>query len=561
MNSHRKFFLSLSTITLIFFLSHLQGQDTGVINWYHADRTAEEPFNISTEKVYDTLIKNKKGQTVVVAVIDSGVDIEHEDLDDVIWTNNDEIPDNGLDDDQNGYIDDINGWNFIGGPDGRQVDADTYEMTRTYARLRTKYKDVDPSTLNEKQIKEYNLYTKYGQKIDREVASAKTNYESIVSTEQIYKDVINHVRDYVGDEQITASTIDSFNMSYTRNGMIAANILNVLSQEIGYIPDVEEMSDLLLGELAPAKKHFGDKWMYNYNPDFDSRTIVGDDYEDLDNRYYGNNSLEGPDAMHGTHVSGIIAAERNNNIGINGIAENVKIMVIRAVPNGDERDKDVANAIRYAVDNGASVINMSFGKGESPQKQYVDDAVRYAAKHDVLLIHASGNSAENIDTSANFPKDEFLKPKGFLFWKKKKADNWISVGASSRFNDEKMVASFSNYGIENVDLFAPGEYMLSTTPNDQYEVQQGTSMAAPVVSGIAALLRSYYPQLTAKQVKEVLIESSTPVDALVKKPGTEELIPFSELSVSGGIIDLQNAFIKAGTVKGKKKVSKKKIQA
>jgi cell wall-associated protease len=560
MNFSSKFSFSL----VIFYLIAIQlvsAQDNGSVNWYHAQRTEIEPFNINTDQVYKTLIKNKPGRTVVVAVIDSGVDIEHEDLVNVIWTNDDEIPENGIDDDHNGYIDDVHGWNFIGGKDGTPVGADTYEMTRSYAKLKLKYNSADPTKLNPEELKEYERYNEYGSKIETESANAKKSYDEITATESIFQEVISHITEYVGTDEITANTIDSLGMSYDRNSLIAANILNAMSQELGYIPNVDEMTEMLMGEISGAKQYYGNKWKYNYNPDFDSRKIVGDNYNDLSNRYYGNNLVEGPDAMHGTHVSGIIAAERNNGIGINGIAQNVKIMVLRAVPDGDERDKDVANAIKYAVDNGADIINMSFGKGESPEKEYVDDAVRYAEKHDVLMVHAAGNSSENLDVSPNFPKDDYLKPKGFLFWKKKKATNWISVGASSRFNNENMVAGFSNYGIEDVDLFAPGEFMLSTTPNDNYEIQQGTSMAAPVVSGVAALLRSYFPQLTAQQVIEVMMESAQPIETIIKKPGTTDMVPFKALSVSGGIIDIQSAFTIAAQIKGKKKISTSKLRA
>jgi len=176
--------------------------------------------------------------------------------------------------------------------------------------------------------------------------------------------------------------------------------------------------------------YFGSKFKYGWNPDYDPRHIVGDNYDDVNERYYGNNLVEGPDAMHGTHVSGIIAASRNNDLGINGIADNAQIMVLRAVPDGDERDKDVANSIRYAVDNGASIINMSFGKGASPQKQVVDDAIRYAEKNDVLIVHAAGNAGSNLSTSENYPNDYFKKPKGFLFFRKKQPKNYISIGAS-----------------------------------------------------------------------------------------------------------------------------------
>lgn len=541
------FLITLSTLlTSVFF-----AQDN---NWYHGEKTKAKPYNINTDWVYENVLKNKKGKTVVVAVIDSGVDIEHEDLDDVIWINTDEIPNNGIDDDNNGYIDDINGWNFIGGQDGRQVAGDTYEMTRSYIKLNRKYENVDPSTLSEKEIEEYNKYNEYGKKIEKEIASAENQFNQLESTRVIYQEIIDYLKEFLGDEELNATLADSLSTKLDRGGQMANNVVSVLRQDLGYIPSLEEIELILLPpEFAEMQDYYGSKFKYHYNINYDTREIVGDDYEDLSNRYYGNNLVEGPDAMHGTHVSGIIAAERNNNMGINGVANNAKIMVIRAVPNGDERDKDVANAIRYAVENGADIINMSFGKGISPNKSYVDDAVRFAEKNDVLIVCAAGNSGEDIDKNETFPNDIYIKPKGFLFWKKKKAKNWLMIGASSKFDNENMVASFSNYGQEEVDIFAPGEFILSTVPNDNYQVSQGTSMAAPVVSGAAALIRSYFPDLSAKQVKEILINSAQPLTTLVNQPGEEKLISFDKLSVSGGILDIKKALEMSGKMKGKKK--------
>lgn len=306
--------------------------------------------------------------------------------------------------------------------------------------------------------------------------------------------------------------------------------------------------------MQGAIDYFAGQAEYNYNPDLEVRSIVGDNYADSYERYYGNNDVKGPDAFHGTHVAGIIGATRGNGIGIDGLADNVKIMGVRAVPDGDERDKDVANSIIYAVDNGASVINMSFGKGYSWDKKAVDKAVKYAQKHDVLLIHAAGNDGQNNDVTNNFPRAEYEK-RG-LFGPKK-AKNWIEVGALSWKDGEDMVARFSNYGKKNVDLFAPGVQIYSTAPDNEYKNASGTSMASPVVAGVAAVIRSYYPRLTAEQVKDVLMSTTVMTkDAKVKTPGTGELVPFSELCVSGGVVNAYEAAKKAATVKGKKKLKK-----
>lgn len=544
-------------------------------NWYQGKRTDKAPSNIGTDIVYEKLLNGKPSQTVVVAVIDSGVDIEHEDLKDIIWVNHDEVPDNGVDDDNNGYIDDINGWNFIGGPNGTQVATDTYEMTRLYAKYRKKYNDRDPNSLNKDELKEYNDFVKFGKRIEKETKKSKKQYEEIKQQYDEIKqqyDVFSRVMDHIDilseSYDLNADLMDSLSTSFNPNDAIAANIFNYYYSETGMIPSAEalraDLVDPLGGSIThheDALKHYGNKFKYNWNPDYDPRHLVGDNYNDVNERYYGNNELEGPDAFHGTHVAGIIGAIRNNDIGINGIANNVRIMVIRAVPDGDERDKDIANAIRYAVENGASIINMSFGKGASPHKEIVDDAIRFSEKHDVLLVHASGNSSLNIDDmddeDENYPNDYFKKPKGFLFFRKKQAKNYLSIGASGPTHSEDLVADFSNYGKKDVDLFAPGVMMLSTVPNNKYEISQGTSFSAPVISGVAAVIRSYFPALTARQVKEAIMESTVPIHSKVKLPGSEELVPFSELSISGGIINIPAAVNVASKKKGKKKIKNK----
>ena len=550
---------SILVISSLLFSCGLYAQSS---NWYHGSVTAETPYNIGTDDLYSNILKDKKGSSVVVAVIDSGVDIEHVDLVNKIWINTDEIPSNGIDDDNNGYIDDVNGWNFIGGKDGGQVGADTYEMTREYAKLQKKYGDRNPQGLSGEELEEYNQYNEWGRKIEQEISTGKSRYDEYNNAIVFYEDILDYLHEFTGDGDLSPALIDSLKTGTSREAQVSTNVIQAVEDQIGTTPTLTDVESLLLPpDIYDALNYFGNKFKYNYNVDFDPRSIVGDNYYDFDERSYGNNLVEGPDATHGTHVSGIIAAERNNGLGINGVSADARIMVIRAVPDGDERDKDVANAIRYAVDNGAQIINMSFGKGLSPEKSFVDDAVRYAEKHDVLLVHAAGNSSENIDVADNYPNDTYEKAKGFLFWKKKKPKAWISVGAITNSNDENIVATFSNYGDADVDLFAPGQNINSTTPDDTYQIQQGTSMAAPVVAGVAALLRSYYPQLTAVQVKEILLSTTTPVNAMVKQPGSDDMVQFSELSVSDGIVNAKAAFIKASQTKGKKKIKGTKPSA
>ena len=510
-------------------------------NWFNLDPAADGVQGVSTEKMYKELLGNEPGQVVIVAVIDSGVDPEHEDLKDVMWVNEDEIPGNGIDDDNNGYIDDIHGWNFIGGKNGENVNHDTYEATRLYAKYKAMYDGKDREDLKKKERKQYDEYVVLKEIIEEkreELSGNLSFYEGLLGS-------IGELKKTMGKEDITAEDLEGFETEDPAMIQAKAVLTNALKQ-VGSLSEIE-------GELEGAVEYFGNSLNYGYNPDFKPRSIVGDNYANSYEKGYGNNDVKGPDASHGTHVAGIIGASRDNGVGIKGVSNNVRIMSVRAVPDGDERDKDVANAIIYAVDNGASIINMSFGKGYSWDKEAVDKAVKYAVKNDVLLVHAAGNSAQDNDTSDNFPNDTFGK-KG-LFGPKQAA-TWMEIGALSYKGGEDAPASFSNYGKTEVDVFAPGVQILSTTPDGGYESFSGTSMASPVTAGVAAVLRSYYPELTAEQVKEIIMASVDPLSQKVNKPGEEEQVPFSELSVTGGVVNVYKAVEMAKKTKGKKKMKK-----
>jgi len=529
--------------------------------WQLEKADENSSIGINAQNLYSQLLKGRASSTVVVAVIDSGVDVEHEDLRDNVWVNTDEIPDNGIDDDNNGYIDDVNGWNFIGGPNGN-VDADSYEVTRVYSKLKYKYENADVTKLSKKDKKEYEYYKKAKEEVEKKLESAKANLANVEATIERLTSGLKSIEKSIGDKEINLETLQGIDVS--EEPMLAVG-KNILLDQIARGNEVESIESLLTDvedQMGGAKDYYSDQVNYAYNTEFDSRTVIGDNYNDQYEKHYGNNDVEGPDAMHGTHVAGIIGAVRNNEIGMDGVADNVKIMSIRTVPNGDERDKDVANAIRYAVDNGASIINMSFGKGYSWYEKVVEDAIKYAEKNDVLLVHAAGNSSQDNDTTDNFPNDDY-RGKGFLFFKGKMKNykNWIEVGALNYEVGEKLAAPFSNYGAENVDIFAPGMEIYATVPNDEYRMLQGTSMAAPVVAGVASVLRSYFPSLTAVQVKNILMNTVTKQNHMVIKPGTSEKVPFSELSVSGGVVNIEKAVKQAMETKGKKKIAKSKSKA
>ncbi len=485
--------------------------DTSARNWWLLDLETDRVAGIGAERAYRELLANRRpGRTVVVAIIDSGVDTAHADLRGNLWTNPREVAGNGRDDDGNGYVDDLHGWSFLGGKDGRNVHQETYEVTRLVARCRA----------GGPRAPDAALCTRVTADLETRRKEQAETIQQIRMIQGVMKNAIATLRTAMPGDSVTVERVRALNPATTPVREAKSIFLRAVAA--GITPEVIE-SELTAMERGLAT---------SLNPDFNPRPIVGDDPDNLSERGYGNADLTGPGADHGTHVAGIAAAMRGNAVGMDGVAPQgaVKIMVLRAVPDGDERDKDVANAIRYAVDNGAHVINMSFGKGFSPEKSYVDEAVRYADSKGVLLVHAAGNEGDDLSASENYPTRQYAgggEPR-----------LWIEVGASSWEGGEKLAASFSNYGRGMVDVFAPGTAIYSSTPGSEYDRNQGTSMAAPVVSGLAAMLMAYYPTLTAQQVKQIILDTATRYDQQVIKPGTkDEKVRFSELSTTGGVVN------------------------
>jgi subtilisin family serine protease len=492
-------------------------------NWFNLDPQENQVQGVSTEKAYEYL-KNRPSRTVVVAVIDSGIDIGHEDLKDKIWTNEDEVAGNGVDDDKNGYVDDVHGWNFIGGKDGRNVEYDTQELTRLYVALKEKFEGPKGEKLQKKEKENYALYRKVKAEYEKEWQEAQAQYSQFQQLYDAYQAASAIIRQHLGRENFTEKDLAAIT-STDPKVIQARSMLSYMAQ-----------NDLTKEAFTEGEDYFMAKLKYHLNPEYNSRSIVGDNYQDVKEKGYGNNDVTGAFAEHGTHVAGIIGANRTNNLGIKGIADNVRIMVVRAVPNGDERDKDVANAIYYAVDNGARVINMSFGKDFSPYKEAVDAAIKYAEAKGVLMVHGAGNDAKDIDEADNFPSPKVSA--------NKEVHNWLEVGASSWDEGSHFVGDFSNYGKKSVDVFAPGVDVYSTIPKG-YKSNSGTSMAAPVTTGVGALLLSYFPELTAEQVRDIILKSTVKYKGVkVNKPGEGKkpvLVNFDELSVSGGIVNAYEA--------------------
>ena len=474
--------------------------------WSHLDLVKDTLPGMSVDKAYAELLKGKKGQKVIVGIIDSGVDINHEDLKAVVWTNTKEIAGNGIDDDKNGYIDDIHGWNFLGDAVHEQL-----EMTRIVKK--------GPGTPE---------YDKAKAKLEEELKGLtpqKQQLDFIVNAEKTIATQLKK-KDFTLDEVKAIQSEDSgVNQAKAMFIQILSN-----STKAEFDKQIEEYNDYVYGQLN-----------YNLNVDFDGRKIVGDNPNDLKDTKYGNNNVVGPEpkeAKHGTHVAGIVAQVRGNNLGGDGVTNNAQIMTLRAVPNGDEYDKDIALAIRYAADNGAKVINGSFGKYFSQNREWVIDAIKYAESKDVLVVIAAGNDSYDLDVTNKYPNDTYDGSPEY-------AKNVLIIGALSPTYGTKMVASFSNYGKNNVDIFAPGDKIYATTPLNTYEYLQGTSMASPNVAGVATLIRSYYPSLTAVQVKQIIMESGTPLKNQVVIGEDKHKASFADASKSGRIVNAYNALVLA----------------
>ncbi|WP_026836849.1 S8 family peptidase [Gillisia sp. JM1] len=506
--------------------------DIQLKNWGQYDLVTDTIPGMSIDKAYSEIIKNKTGKSVIVAVLDSGVDIAHEDLKSVVWVNRDEVANNGKDDDNNGYIDDVNGWNFLG-----DAVKENMEYTRIYKRLRSKYDGKPASGISSGNRAEYDLYVSAKAEYEKEyneTVQNKTQYDQIKQQLTIAHKAVSAK---LGKEDYTKKELAAMEATTPEMQQYKAMLSQIQN-------NVDENIPTALKELDEAIEYFANRIDTHFNLNLDGRAIVGDNPYDITDNKYGNNKVSGPtkdkeDVKHGTHVAGIIAAKRNNNIGIDGVANNVKIMAVRAVPDGDEYDKDIALGIRYAVDNGAKVINTSFGKYFSPNPEFVYDALKYAASKDVLIVNAAGNEGLDLDTKMVYPNDQTPQNSTEI------VDNVLTVGALNYEYGSGLVAGFSNFGKSNVDVFAPGTKIWSTTPNNTYEYLEGTSMAAPAVAGVAAIIRSYYPKLSAAQVKNIIMNSGVSTKATVVVSENTLNKKFTDLSVSGKMVNLYNALILA----------------
>ena len=511
-------------IPVLFFLitsGYLFSQDT---LWHLKDANDDNIPGVSLNKAYQFLKeKNKTSKTVIVAVIDSGVDTNHIDLKTNIWTNPNEIPGNNIDDDHNGYIDDIHGWNFIGGKDGKNVDGDNLELARLYKIYSQKYLDKTESEIEKQNKTDYEYWLKIKADFETQRDKNKEEYEWLKKFKLNFLEIDEILAKEIGKKDFDSTDLANYHPTSDRTKSIKEYYQRIMKAGI--------TRNLLISEYENAKSWYEVK----LNPDYQTRNIIGDDESNLNDIYYGNNDVKAGTSSHGTHVAGIIGAIRGNGIGTEGIADNVKIMVIRVVPGGDEHDKDVALAILYAVKMGAQIINCSFGKDYSPQREFVEKAIKFAEANNVLIVHAAGNDNSDNDKGNNFPTSVYLN--GL------RCKTWIDVGASTSEKGKNLVATYSNYGKTTVDIFAPGSQIFSCSPGDEFSFASGTSDASPVVAGIAALVLSYYPMLTAVELKDIIEKSSVKYyKQKVYIPGKgKKKTKFRNLCISGGVVNAYEA--------------------
>lgn len=504
--------------------------------WSHADLATDSIPGISLAAAY-TFLKDKKSVPVVVAVTDSGSDITHQDLASKVWTNPKEIPGNGVDDDKNGFVDDVHGWNFLGATYDENL-----ELTRLYRKQKPLYEGKTALDFKKKkEIEKFNAFKALEEDYNKNLERVKKGQDQYMQYEEMLQATHVSMQNLTGKENYTLEDLTATSSTFDRINSQKEMATKILASG----STIEAQID----QLEPAIAYYTSQVNYYYNLAFNGRAKLKDDGYLMKTKFYGDPNVknQGDDEIHGTHVSGIVLAERNNNLGVSGVVDNALLMAVRVVPNGDEYDKDVALGIRYAVDHGAKVINTSFGKGYSPNAEWVYDAIRYAAKKDVLIVNAAGNDGANIDVKPSFPNDV---KKG----NKEVSDNFLTVGATTRFYNENLPATFTNYGQNNVDVFAPGHDIYNTVPNDSYKSLSGTSMASPATAGVAALIRSYFPELSASQVKHIIMNSGTLVELEVLLPkGEGALIPFAALSKSGRIVNAYNAVKMAAEMVAKKK--------
>ncbi len=523
--------------------------------WHQKDYRQDTIPGISLDKWFGQNKKRPKSKNIIVAVLDTQIDLSHEDLQGQIWKNPNEISNNGIDDDKNGYIDDINGWSFTGTKSGGYVVWNRYEYVRIVKEWRLLFEDKREFQIDVHDLYKYKEYQRALKTLEEKDKYYRKWFKSLNYKAAIYPMVKDTLKYFFPKEDYTYQQLDSIYKKYKINDKKFWQRRDDNDQDLGALIDCMmanlEMNQKTLEDIKDQQTQLDSIVNKNLNLNYNERLPIGDNPTILEKGYGNNNvnnTIKGVRTIqdHNTMVSGIIAGNRINSKGIKGIAQNVKIMPLNISPSGDEHDKDITMAIRYAVDNGAKIINMSFGKEFSMHEDWVLEAFKYAEEHNVLLVHSAGNDSQSVDENESYPRDIRYDES------KEICNNFINVGSITHKLDSTFVSDFSNYGKQNVDLFAPGDEIYTTGAGNIYKTESGTSFSAPMVSGTAALIWTYYPKLSVAEVKQIILDSGTAYDLEVLVPGgAGKKVPFSELSKSGKVLNVYNAMQLA------EKVSKK----
>jgi cell wall-associated protease len=525
--------------------------------WQQKDFQKDNTPGISLDKWYVQNRLRPKKESILVAVIDTQIDSNHEDLKSQIWVNEKEIPNNNIDDDHNGYVDDVNGWSYVSNKKGKCVNWSNYENVRIVRKWQPIFLNKVESEISSNNLINFKTYKKALKTLDENIEYYQNWLNSCKYSVAMFKKVKDTLKHFFPKEDYTFSKLDSLHKIYKINDKTFRECRLDNDQDlgalIGFMKFKFEMNEKTFDAVLYKNRQIDSILNKSLNLNFNDRATLSDNPDILDKSYgsgniSSNTKVDQKIENHSTEVSGIIAANRKNNIGINGFSDNIKIMPLHISCSGDENDKDIANAIRYAVDNGAKIINMSFGKEFSVNKEWVFEALQYAQQHQVLVVHCSGNNGFNNDEEPYYPNDIAFDGSPEV------CNNFINVGSTSQRMDSSFVSAFSNYGKKNVDLFAPGEEIYTTSPDNKYVTDSGTSLAGPMVSGTAALIWLYYPKLTVQEVKQIILDSGTSYDIEVIVPGTKDKkVKFAELSKSGKVLNVFNAMKMAGEISKKKK--------
>ncbi len=504
--------------------------DLAIRYWHQKDLELDSIPGTGLDRVYNELLKDRNGVEVVVAVLDTKVDIFHEDLNERIWINEDEIPGNGIDDDQNGYVDDVNGWNFLGNKKGEDILYQHPEYIRYVRKYNKEFSDKKIRDIPLEQLDVYIKYLEAKKKLEFEYEEAMVKKSSFDSIYDLYHEGKLLFKKYLNDSIITKDRL-----------MKLETINPSLKKYTSFFIDFIWEYGLDDSNMEWNKSYFQNRVIRDLNIEYNDRALLNENESDILDKDYGNPIVYGEvNFEHSIGVCGILAATRDNEIGLDGFSNNIKIMPVVMVSEGDEHDKDVALAIRYAVDNGAHIINMSWGKYLSLNENWVIEAIKYAWKNDVLIVSSAGNDSKNIDNDPYYPTDYFDGEEYI--------NTFISVGGTTRHFDQRLIATFSNYGKRNVDIFAPADEIYTTNTSNSYKFSKGTSYSSPIVAGTAALIKSYYPEFSSQEIKTIILEAGTPVNfeiELLLEENLTKMVPFSEVSKTGKIINTFNAMIVA----------------